>query len=58
MIEEVRYEEDKSGEAWFCRTHGRKATHLFYRMGSKIPEHHCNPNLGGIMLPCDCIKKE
>ena len=31
---------------YWCNTHGREATAIV------VGEHHCDPNLGGIMFPC------
>lgn len=48
------YREDKSGEFWWCNSHRRSATHILkYDDGREA--HHCDPRLGGIMLPCVCV---
>lgn len=36
--------------AWWCNSHGRPATHL-----KKDGEHCCDPQLGGILLPCFAV---
>jgi hypothetical protein len=38
---------------WHCKSHNRRATHLLVREGQN-DVHHCDPRLGGIMLPCQC----
>jgi len=43
------YEKDTSGETWWCNSHNRRATHIG-------PQgHHCDPDLGGILLPCFAV---
>ncbi len=42
-----------SQNGWWCRIHGRSATHILRREGMD-DEPHCNPELGGIMFPCQC----
>ena len=49
----VEYMEDKSGELWWCNSHERRATHILKRGGSV--EHHCDPKLDGILLPCFAV---
>ena len=39
---------------FWCKTHNRRATHLLFRSGM-VPAPHCDPKLGGIMLPCECV---
>ena len=44
------------GKFWWCNTHRRQATHLMsypFQPGKETP--HCDPVLGGIMIPCDCV---
>jgi hypothetical protein len=48
------YEKNTTGWVWWCRTHRRIATHILKREGMS-PEAHCDPALGGITLPCDCV---
>lgn len=43
------YTPDTSGELWWCNSHQRRATHLWRG------ERHCDPNLGGILLPCRAV---
>lgn len=43
------YKKDDSGKLWWCNSHRRRATHIFK------DRHCCNPNLGGIMIPCQCV---
>ena len=47
MSRDGTYELDVSGELWWCNSHQRRA--MFVRNGT---DHVCNPQLGGIMLPC------
>jgi hypothetical protein len=50
------YYKDASGELWWCNSHRRRATHLLLRDGFDLSESHCcDPNLGGILLPCMCV---
>lgn len=52
--QEPHYDPDESGELWWCNNHRRRATHILtYSDGHKA--HHCDPKLGGIMLPCSCV---
>lgn len=48
----ARYEKDDPPTGWYwCHSHLRWATHILIRDdGTK--EHHCDPNLAGILLPC------
>lgn len=40
----------------WCNTHQRKATYIVrYKQRASIIESHCDPSLGGIMLPCRCV---
>jgi hypothetical protein len=48
------YEKDESGEVWWCNIHNRRASHIFTYIGGKRV-HHCDPKLGGIMIPCECV---
>jgi hypothetical protein len=50
------YEKNTTGWTWWCRTHRREATHLLKREGCS-PVATCDPALGGILLPCDCVCK-
>lgn len=55
----IEYIKDESGEKWWCESHHRLATHLLVKTECEYPqpvEHHCDPNLGGILLPCMCVK--
>ena len=36
---------------WWCNSHNRIATHL-----DDKSRHCCNPNLGGILIPCRCVE--
>ena len=48
------YRQDQSGETWWCNSHNRRAAWLHERDdGSE--EHVCDPNLGGILLPCRAV---
>lgn len=38
---------------WWCDSHNRRATFVLRREGES-PEAHCDPKLGGILLPCKC----
>jgi hypothetical protein len=40
---------------WWCEVHRRRATHWLVREGME-DEPHCDPGLGGIMLPCKAVK--
>lgn len=53
----VTYREDLT-EQWWCTVHNRRATHICTFNNSRPAERCCNPDLGGIMLPCRCVKKE
>lgn len=44
------YQKDLSGETWWCNSHQRRATYLFK------DQHVCDPDLGGIMIPCSSVK--
>ena len=43
-----------AGDPWWCTVHNRPATHMFVSLGG-VASHHCDPKLGGIMLPCQCV---
>lgn len=43
---------DPSGETWWCTVHKREATFIWHG------KHVCDPNLGGILMPCFTEKKE
>jgi len=48
------YFKDESGRLWWCNSHGRKADFICVRYpGDK--HHCCDPQLGGILLPCYCV---
>ena len=51
---EIKYKRDESSELWWCNIHQRRAEYILERSRCKI-RHVCNPNLGGIMLPCDVV---
>lgn len=36
-------------ELWWCNVHQRKATYV------KNGKRGCDPHLGGIMIPCECV---
>lgn len=43
---------------FWCNTHRRQATHIHrktMRAGLTTEEHVCDPKLGGIMIPCQCV---
>lgn len=44
-------------ELWWCNTHQRKAIFVSFtnRRLSLYIEHCCNPQLGGITMPCSCV---
>lgn len=45
------YEKRNDSKLIWCNSHRRKATHLWVKDGfPRSP--HCDPNLGGILLPC------
>ena len=44
------------GDPWWCTVHNREATHMFVNMDGEA-RHHCDPDLGGIMLPCSCVRE-
>lgn len=50
MSKDSRYKINEDGRRWWCNSHQRPATHV--RDGTF---HCCDPNLGGILLPCDCV---
>lgn len=41
-------------DVWWCNTHQRKAEAI-YTKGISAGDHCCAPNLGGIMMPCQCV---
>lgn len=41
-------------QKWWCITHKRDADHICIRPMAKDIRVHCDPKLGGIMLPCQC----
>lgn len=44
------------GRLWWCNTHRRRATHLLtYPYQNSREKPHCDPVLGGILLPCCCV---
>jgi hypothetical protein len=45
----------KQDELWWCKSHNRRATSIHVRLGG-CQHHCCAPGLGGILLPCDCIR--
>lgn len=45
------YVKGSPSEHWFCTTHKRRATHIRERDG----HHCCDPSLGGITIPCQCV---
>lgn len=49
------YIKDDSGETWWCNIHERVASHVMFRSGDEKPTHHCDPKLGGVMMPCVCV---
>lgn len=52
----IKYEQDGSGELWWCNVHQRRATFLFTPLGgTKQVKHVCAPHLGGITMPCRCV---
>lgn len=50
-VSRTYYTLDESGELWWCNSHERKATHIQHRQDGHS-SHHCDPKLGGILLPC------
>lgn len=54
----VSYEPAPDSESWWCNTHNRPATHLLKksRVSWRHSERVCNPSMGGITLPCQCVK--
>lgn len=50
-----RYYELPNEERWWCNTHKREATHLCFHHGMMRVDVHCSPNLGGIMIACQCV---
>jgi len=52
----VSYE--KADGSWWCNSHKRPATHVRIKDDGSSPERVCDPNLGGILLPCDCVRIE
>lgn len=50
----VEYVADLTGRLWWCNTHQRRASHVRHNhQGTAV--HCCDPSLGGIMIPCECI---
>lgn len=43
-------------QKWWCLPHKREANHICIRPVAKDIRVHCDPQLGGIMLPCQCEK--
>lgn len=53
---EAEYIKNNDG-VWWCNSHQRKAEYISLKEGYLIHnEHCCNPRLGGILLPCNCIE--
>lgn len=42
---------------FWCNTHRRQATHIHRKTYGRTVEirHVCDPRLGGIMIPCQCV---
>jgi hypothetical protein len=54
----INYVKDNSLEIWWCNSHQRFANYIRTReQDEKIIDriHHCDPKLGGILLPCNCV---
>lgn len=48
-------------ENFYCESHNRKATHICIKVQDDGFVHvyfHCDPKLGGILLPCKIIFKK
>lgn len=45
-------------EHQWCRVHRRTATCIRYAAAGQPPVACCDPKLGGIMVPCDCVPLE
>ena len=51
----VYYEKANEDELWWCNSHGRRATYIWWN--DYHPKTHCcDPKLGGILLPCTCVE--
>jgi hypothetical protein len=44
------YQLADNNELWWCNSHQRRATYV-----RNETDHCCDPNLGGIMLPCRTV---
>lgn len=42
---------EESEQFWWCNVHKRRATYFY----DSIVYVRCDPKLGGIMLPCQCV---
>ena len=51
----VVYAEAQDEETWWCNSHQRRATHMYFHAGHNGVFHCCDPKLGGIMLPCRSV---
>ncbi len=47
------WEKLSDDQLWWCNTHQRRATHQFF--GNGWTDVSCDPNLGGITMPCMCV---
>lgn len=61
LVEEIKYDHfpRTDDEYWWCNAHERQATYIFTQTINGIEtrrESCCNPQLGGILLPCNCVK--
>lgn len=45
------YDTSRDRELWWCNAHQRQAT-FFDGSSASL---RCDPKLGGIMIPCDCV---
>jgi hypothetical protein len=49
------YRRDLSGERWWCKIHQRPAEFIRTDVPNAPTKRCCDPNLGGIMLPCEAV---
>ena len=54
---ELRYVKNPGSGLYWCHTHNRAAEWIRLPLGIEEPMHVCNPNLGGITMPCRVAKR-
>lgn len=54
---ELRYVKNPGSGLYWCHTHNRAAEWIRLPLGIEEPMHVCDPNLGGITMPCRVAKR-